>query len=316
MCSQTVLNDPLPLSAEAIDALRTKFEAVFARNVASKVKDKRQISKLALNPSLVECFLTLDPTCRDEEIEDLVYFMLDLYQFNGIPVAAHDIDVDTVVVDLRALLEECAAKVKSARRANAEDDRQRHLFLVLDKNVQGMPWESIPVLRGRAVSRIPSIAFLMDRLQLSRTLTASTPSQKQRKPVVTDRALVNPAKTTYILNPSGDLKSTEQTFAPWVKGMDKEVGWDGIIGRAPAELEMVNALTKKDLVMCVLHNRRVLVLISSAAISGMVVPSSTCARTRFGTCLAARRPCSGDAPPAQCARWASLTGRARQTATC
>ncbi|KZV89225.1 hypothetical protein EXIGLDRAFT_771939 [Exidia glandulosa HHB12029] len=246
---KTVLNDPLPLSNEAVDALRARLEAVFARNVASKVKDKRQISKLSLNASLVECFLTLDPTCRDEELEDLVYFMLDLYQFNGVSVAAHDIDVDTVVVDLRVVLEECKAKVKSAQRQDVDDDRRRHLFLVLDKNVQGVPWESIPVLRGRAVSRIPTIAFLMDRLQLSRTLTASTPSQKVRRPVVTDRALVNPAKTTYILNPSGDLKSTEQAFAPWLKEMDKEVGWDGIIGRAPAELEMVNALTKRDLVI-------------------------------------------------------------------
>lgn len=254
--AKTVLNDPLPLPAETVDALRSKFEAVFARSVASKVKDKRQMSKLSLNASLVECFLTLEPTCRDEEIEDLVYFMLDLYQFNGVSVAAHEIDVDAVVIDLRVLLEEVAVKLKSARREQDDDDRHRHLFLVLDKNVQGVPWESIPTLRGRAVSRIPTIAFLMDRLQLSRTLTSSTPSQKQRRPVVTDRALVNPAKTTYILNPSGDLKSTEQTFAPWLRQMDKQAGWDGIVGRAPLELEMINALTKRDLVMYVCSTQR------------------------------------------------------------
>ena len=240
---QTVLNDPLPLSAEVIDTFRLKFEAVFSRSV--RIKDKKQISKLALNSSLIECFLTLDPTCRNEELEDLVYFMLDLYQFNGVPVAAHDVDIDHVIVDLRSLLEESSEKIKAAR--NQSEDR--HLFLVLDKNVQGFPWESTPVLRGRAVSRIPSIAFLMDRLQLSRMLTASTPSQRPRRPVVTDRALVNPSKTTYVINPSGDLKRTEETFTPWLREMEEEAGWDGIIGRPPTELEMVNALSRQDLVM-------------------------------------------------------------------
>ncbi|EJD40173.1 hypothetical protein AURDEDRAFT_170753 [Auricularia subglabra TFB-10046 SS5] len=239
---KSVLNDPLALAADVIETLRGKFENVFVRNVTTK--DQRQISKLSLNPSLIECFLTLDPTCRDEELEDLVFFMLDLYQFNGVAIAAHDIDIDQVVVDLRVLLEESAAKIKAARRPGED----RHLFLVLDKNVQGLPWESTPVLRGRAVSRIPSIAFLMDRLQLSRTLTASTPSQRPRKPVVSDRALVNPLKTTYILNPSGDLKDTQTTFTPWLQKMDA-VGWEGVVGRAPAELEMLNALTKRDLVI-------------------------------------------------------------------
>ncbi|KAH7098836.1 peptidase family C50-domain-containing protein [Auriculariales sp. MPI-PUGE-AT-0066] len=245
---KTVLNDPIPLSAEVTDALRVKFGLVFSRGV--RPKEKKQISKLSLNPSLVECFLTLEPTCRDEELEDLVYFMLDLYQFNGVPVAAHDIDIDQVIVDLRSLLEESSAKIKAAR-SSSED---RHLFLVLDKNVQGLPWESVPVLRGRAVSRIPSIAFLMDRLQLSRTLSSSTPSQRARKPIITDRALVNPSKAFYVLNPSGDLKTTENTFTPWLKSMEEEAGWDGIIGRPPSEMEMVNALSRRDLVIYFGHN--------------------------------------------------------------
>jgi len=38
--------------------------------------------------------------CRDEELEDIVYFVLDLYQYHGVPVAVSEVDIDQVVIDL------------------------------------------------------------------------------------------------------------------------------------------------------------------------------------------------------------------------
>ena len=63
-----------------------------------------------------------------------------------------------------------------------------------------------------------------------------------------DRVKVNPRNTYFILNPSGDLKNTEGRFAQWLNGM-KSVGWDGIVGRAPSEQQMVDALTRNELLM-------------------------------------------------------------------
>ena len=71
-----------------------------------------------------------------------------------------------------------------------------HLILLLDKNLQSIPWESIPCLRGRSVSRVPSISFLRDRL-LDRGRG--------------DKA-VSTCKVSYVLNPAGDLKSTQKEF--------------------------------------------------------------------------------------------------------
>jgi separase len=45
---------------------------------------------------LVDCFATLSSKCKDEEIEDLVYFILDIYQFHGVPVALAELDIDQV----------------------------------------------------------------------------------------------------------------------------------------------------------------------------------------------------------------------------
>ena len=65
-------------------------------------------SQVMLDDAMIECFSTLSPKCRDEELEDLVYFILDfkLYQFHGVPVAIAEVDIDQVVVDLRGYYEQ------------------------------------------------------------------------------------------------------------------------------------------------------------------------------------------------------------------
>lgn len=94
---------------------------------------------------------------------------------------------------------------------------------MLDKNVQGLPWESIPALRGRPISRVPSLDFLVDR----------TPGD------------IDPSKVFYILNPGGDLLRTQEHFQSWLEVK----GWQGITGREPSEEELVTALSEYDLVL-------------------------------------------------------------------
>lgn len=210
---------------------------------------KRDKQRLHLDDALLDCFATLSPKCRDEELEDLVYFVLDLFQLHGAQVAISEIDVDQLAIDLRSVLEEHSTALSRAKVRPVPD---HHMFLVLDKNVQGIPWESIPVLRGQSVSRIPSVSFLMDRLHLARHLRGLSPlpdaAEAASGSLVVDRASVDPRKTFYILNPSGDLKPTQDRFYDWLKGM-KRAGWDGIVGRVPKEDELIRALTTYDLVM-------------------------------------------------------------------
>jgi separase len=226
------------MSTGFITDLRARLEKVFKRILPPP--DKKQKQPPRLSDVLLDCFSSLSPKCREEELEDLLFFILDLYTFHGIPVAIADIDVDQVTVDLRCALEEHAAfknkrgKVKSA----LVDDP--HMFLVLDHNVQGVPWESIPVLRGQSVSRIPNVSFLLDRVRLA--------SAENRSGGVVDRTSVDPRKTFFVLNPSGDLKGTEGRFKPWLEQM-RSVGWEGVIGRPPSEQQILDALARKDLVV-------------------------------------------------------------------
>ncbi|KAJ7653310.1 cysteine peptidase C50 [Mycena polygramma] len=254
---KTILSPRTNLTPAAISDLRVQFDKVFHRALRfqdTKVKPKparahkrlpseSQIpSKVALDDVLLECFSTLSPKCRDEELEDLVFFILDLYQFHGVPVAIAEVDIDQVAVDLRGVLEEHHRRLGGRRMGvGSKVDDDEHMFLILDKNIQGLPWESIPILRGKSVSRIPSVDFLLDRVQL-----AGWSAPSAGAPTVVNRAVVDPRKGYCVLNPSGDLVRTEGRFKDWAEDMEK-VGWQSVVGHAPSEQQFLDALRKKDL---------------------------------------------------------------------
>lgn len=76
--------------------------------------------------------------------------------------------------------------------------KEGHVVLILDKSLHMFPWESLPCLRGRSVSRVPCLSALLERV---------VPS-----PEGTSWPSVAPTKGFYILNPEGDLKHTQFTF--------------------------------------------------------------------------------------------------------
>ncbi|KAF9552923.1 hypothetical protein CPC08DRAFT_822591 [Agrocybe pediades] len=269
---KTILSPRTNLSQDTISDLRSQFERVFHRclhvkenkKAKSRSNHKKSSSQpqpnsptqFSIDDTLIERFSTLSPKSRDEELEDLVYFVLDLYQFHGVPVAIAEVDIDQVVIDIRSILEEHSGKMnrlaKTAAGSSLTAQRDdEHVFLVLDKNVQGLPWESMPILRGRSVSRIPGIQFLHDRLAFAAKVKhPSNPSSgASGKPYNPQTgAIVDARKGFFVLNPSGDLSRTEERFKEWSEGM-KSVGWDGVVGRPITEQEFVGALKSRDLVV-------------------------------------------------------------------
>ena len=69
-----------------------------------------------------------------------------------------------------------------------------------------LPWESLPCLEGLSVSRLPSLECLRERLML------------RQAPKMIDNETthvefhIDKSNGTYVLNPSGDLKATQENF--------------------------------------------------------------------------------------------------------
>lgn len=105
--------------------------------------------------------------------------------------------------------------------------RRQSLCLVLDAGLHGIPFESMPILVSRSVSRMPS-AILLAQL-------AST-----RKNVVDSQ------KTYYVLNPSKDLNATQRRFE---NSFTQQKGWTGIIGKNPSSSTYESAIKDKDVVI-------------------------------------------------------------------
>lgn len=104
---------------------------------------------------------------------------------------------------------------------------QGSLILVLDEMLQGIPFEAMPCIHTRCVSRMPSFAFIAERL-----------SSIGRK--------ISLRGAEYMIDPRGDLNSTAKAMQPFLDSVTKGLGWKGTCGRLKTPSEG-SALLKRAL---------------------------------------------------------------------
>ncbi|KAK4153760.1 peptidase family C50-domain-containing protein, partial [Chaetomidium leptoderma] len=195
-------------------------------------KKTRHGPKAVLDTNVLELFIGLGDATQancdfDDELTDLLYFVVDILQFHGERNAYDEIDFDSMVVETMDAL--------TAYHSTAVTEVTNvHTILVLDKALHLFPWESLPCMSGLPVSRVPSLACLR-RLVLDRHQPLSSTQDGHHASVTSGG--------TYILNPSADLASTQSTFAqPLATHLDSAT-WKAITARAPTEAEFASALT-------------------------------------------------------------------------
>ena len=95
-------------------------------------------------------------------------------------------------------------------------------------------------MRGQAVSRLPSLGCLRDRiLQNPHSRTSQASLQVNQ-----ERYYVNRNNGTSILNPGGDLTHTQSTFEEPLRTLR---GWETMAQTEPAELDLKLTLETKDI---------------------------------------------------------------------
>jgi separase len=211
-----------------------RLNSTLNRHLPSRRKTSRPgDSTVHLHDHVLELFIGLGHP-RDADLEDavtdLLYFVIDILQFNGERNAYDEIDFDAMLIEVLDALHAYHDATPLA------GDKHDHLILVLDKELQLFPWESLPCLRGHAASRMPSLGAIWERLG---TMSERSPTS--------EAYMIRKTNGAYILNPSSDLKSTQETFAQLFQNQLR--GYKAIVNRAPETGEFETALQEHDLML-------------------------------------------------------------------
>ncbi|KAL1901332.1 separin protein [Sporothrix stenoceras] len=220
-------------------------------------------TRVALDPRVLDLFIGLGDATEegcdfDDVLDDLLYFVVDILQFHGEHNAYDEIDFDSMVVEtFDALFAYHSAIHDGQGRSSAtvagEPSDHLHSILVLDKSLHVFPWESLPCMRRLAVSRVPSLACLRRLiLEQQQSATNATDADELREPAEVNRPSgyrASLASGAYMLNPAGDLPSTEATFDGPLTSNLRGTSWTRIVGRTPTEDEFESILRNKDVLL-------------------------------------------------------------------
>ncbi|KAF9608453.1 hypothetical protein IFM89_009819 [Coptis chinensis] len=180
--------------------------------------------------------------------------------------------------------ETCSGKFLHQLILEAFDDLEAEcisrepIILVLDSDVQMLPWESLPVLRKNEAYRMPSVGSIsalvnvnFHRQEITGRAEGSFPS-------------IDPLDAFYLLNPSGDLSGTQVDFEAWFRDQKLE----GKAGAPPSVEELVLALKNHDLFIYFGHGS------GTQYISGYEIQKlESCAATLLMGCASGALPFMG-----------------------
>ncbi|XP_020220359.1 separase isoform X1 [Cajanus cajan] len=111
------------------------------------------------------------------------------------------------------------------------------IILVLDYEVQMLPWENLPILRNQEVYRMPSVSCI------SAVLHKGSNHKEQEGRNLVPFPLIDPLDAFYLLNPDGDLGLTQIEFENYFRDQNLE----GKAGSRPTIKELASALESHDL---------------------------------------------------------------------
>jgi separase len=224
--------------SDMLARFQRSFSNILDKHLPSRqsANKKGKNTRVTLDTRILELFIGLEEAsaedCNlDEALTDLLYFVVDILQFHGERNAYDEIDFDSIVIETHDALR----SYQEAMLAVSTSNEDKHTILILDKALHAFPWESLPCMDGLAVSRLPSLDCLRERILRQQN---SSPS------VSPGGHYIEPTNGSYVLNPGGDLKTTQSTFESDLQGLDT---WNGIIKREPTEVEMTDNLESKDI---------------------------------------------------------------------
>ncbi|XP_040581053.1 separin [Lepeophtheirus salmonis] len=148
--------------------------------------------------------------------------------------AAHQLTDENICLGLIDIgLKQALPHVLQFRKNNyvTQDIKRHPIILILDPDIQQLPWDALPILVNNPVSRVPSIHFLLVLYEKHRH---SKDSVLHSKPHSND--------VYYVLNPDQNLGRTQERLETFFQ----ELGLQGSAGAHPSLPELENVLSSKE----------------------------------------------------------------------
>eukprot|EP00752_Nemacystus_decipiens_P006406 g5770.t1 len=196
---------------------------------------------------------------------------------------------------------------------------KRHpVVLVLDEELQAIPWEGLPCLRGHAVTRVPAVPFVFAALETrwdagsgddvqasggkcrgkgkgkgkANGTAKPAPARNLEQPWIPSRGGVRLNRGYYVLDPEANLPHTRKHLGPVFQGLGRRLGWSGVQGEAPSEETMTQTLEGVDIFAYCGHGAGEL-LVGRDAVAGL----TKCAVAVLMGCSSGRLKGYGDFEP-------------------
>ncbi|GMF37016.1 unnamed protein product [Phytophthora fragariaefolia] len=94
-------------------------------------------------------------------------------------------------------------------------------ILILNHQLHHFPWEGMDIMRScSGVTRMPSLDLILQNVGRPRPPTSTS-------------SLIRRDRVRFLLNPAGDLVSTQNQLGPLLDGGVATYGWEGVVGEIP-----------------------------------------------------------------------------------
>lgn len=185
----------------------------------------KRMDFLELSDGIVELFYNLSPYNGDGMfdfglVEDLIRYTADELSFLG------EFNMDPMFEKIQSLY---------STVANVPANSKEHLVLIPSFACSAFPWESLDALRSKSVSRVPSVAMLLELLENHDGMAVFDEDK---------------GNTYYLVNPGKDLTRTQDKFQPILESLPYSTG---LCGQKPAEEAMISSLLQSDLFIYLGH---------------------------------------------------------------
>jgi Peptidase family C50 len=252
-------------SRSSLDCSRNGLKAAAAAAVAT-VPTEAELTKLTvpqLKAQLQSHGVSITGVKRKA---DYVQLLLDTLQFAAAAsddaISDGDDDCSSDSSSNSGSDEQHHTDAKQSQQQQQQLHIARHpVILVLGEQLQSMPFEALPCLRGHPVTRLPALPFLFTAL----SATWSTRSSSSSSTITTvdsddvdatSEATWSPAQQGirlhsgfYVLDPEQNLPTSRATLQPALEALQRSRGWSGAVGSdaTSSSFQLASALSQHDL---------------------------------------------------------------------